>query len=125
MPGQKQKKSVIPKKLRRKTKFVKPKKDVEFYQENGRLTKGTRDRRRYCMDKLADYVLLVKEVTLDDYFRDLFETEETPLSDLEEVLMGFFSSVKIDDPKNKEAEPKTPRVPFIYYVSTCRAQNLI
>ena len=124
MPDPK-KKSTIVKKSRRKTKFVQAKKDVKFYQENGRLSKSTRDRRRYNLKKLEEYVLLIKEMTLDDYFRDLFETEEIPLSDLEEVLMGFFSSVKIDDPKDKDAEPKTPRVPFIYYVSTCRAQNLI
>lgn len=108
MPDPK-KKSTIAKKSRRKTKFVQPKKDVQFYQENGRLSKSTRDRRRYNLKKLEEYVLLTKEMTLDDYFRDLFETEEIPLSDLEEVLMGFFSSVKIEDPNN-EGELISPKL---------------
>ena len=112
MPDPK-KKSTIAKKSRRKTKFVAAKKDVKFYQENGGLSKSTRDRRRYNLDKLSNYVLLVKEMTLDDYFRDLFETEEIPLSDLEEVLMGFFSSVKIEDPNNKEGEPISPKLSTI------------
>ena len=109
MPDPK-KKSTIAKKSRRKTKFVQAKKDVEFYQQNGGLSKSTRDRRRYNLDKLSNYVMLVKEMALDDYFRDLFETEEIPLSDLEEVLMGFFSSVKIEDPNNKEGELISPKL---------------
>ena len=97
-----------PKKRKRSKFVVEEEAKIEKIKSNGLLSKSTRDRRRYHQNKMDEYCMLKKEKSFEDVI--LAATETGNITELQELLMGFFASFKVEDVKNQDpgADPISP-----------------
>ena len=94
-------------KRRKRSKFVvEEEAKIEKIKSNGLLSKSTRDRRRYHHNKMDEYCTLKKDKTFKDVI--LAATETGNITELQDLLMGFFAAFKVEDVKNEGADAISP-----------------
>ena len=92
---------------KKRSKFVvEEEAKIEKIKSNGLLSKSTRDRRRYHHNKMDEYCMLKKDKTFKDVI--LAATDSGNITELQELLMGFFAAFKVEDVKNEGADPISP-----------------